>query len=75
VTNDEWTAIERPYRLAIMEHCGMTTKQVNIRLPHSSHELMTELQERLGMTQVQVIIVALEHLALVKGVPQPQSVS
>ncbi len=47
----------------------MTTKQVNIRLPHSSHALLTALQERLGMTQVQVIIVALEHLALVKKLP------
>lgn len=49
----------------------MTTKQVNIRMPHSSHELLNELMDQLGMTQVQVIIVALEHLALVKGVTPP----
>lgn len=50
----------------------MATKQLNVRLPHSSHQLLTELGESLGMTQVQVIIVALEHLALVKNIPQPQ---
>lgn len=72
MTDDEWAAIERPIRLVILEHCGMTTKQVNIRLPHSSHELMTELQDHLGMTQVQVIIVALEHLALVKNITPPK---
>lgn len=49
----------------------MTTKQVNIRMPASSHDLLTAMQEHLGMTQVQVIIVALEHLALVKGVTPP----
>lgn len=49
----------------------VATKQLNIRLPHSSHALLEELQEHLGMTQVQVIIVALEHLALVKSVPEP----
>lgn len=68
MTDDEWAVIERPLRLAILEHCGMTTKQLNVRLPHSSHELLTELMQQLGMTQVQVVIVALEHLALVKGV-------
>jgi hypothetical protein len=48
----------------------MTTKQLNVRLPSSSHALLAELQERLGMTQVQVLVVALEYLALVKGVEQ-----
>lgn len=51
----------------------MTTKQLNVRLPHSSHNLLAELMHQLGMTQVQVVIVALEHLAMVKGVtPPPQ---
>lgn len=51
----------------------MTTKQLNVRLPHSSHDLLTELMQQLGMTQVQVVIVALEHLAMVKNVtPPPQ---
>lgn len=71
MTSDEWAAIERPLRLVLLEYCGMTIKQVNIRMPHSSHELLNELMDRLGMTQVQVIIVALEHLALVKGVTPP----
>ena len=68
MTDDDWAAIERPYRLVLLEHCGMATKQLTVRLPHSSHDLLTELQTQLGMTQVQVVIVALEHLALVKGV-------
>lgn len=49
----------------------MTTKQLNVRLPASSHDLLTRLMEQTGMTQVQVIIVALEHLALVKTPPPP----
>lgn len=73
MTDDEWAAIAHPLRVAILEHYGMTTKQLNIRLPYSSHDLLTALMEQTGMTQVQVIIVALEHLALVKGVTPPPS--
>lgn len=47
----------------------MATRQLNVRLPHSSHALLTELEERLGMTQVQVIIIALEYLAVIKTPP------
>jgi hypothetical protein len=47
----------------------MATKQLNVRLPASSHALLKDLEERLGMTQVQVIIVALEHLAVIKTTP------
>lgn len=50
----------------------MATRQLNVRLPVSSHALLEELGARLGMTQVQVIIVALEHLALAKNIHQPQ---
>lgn len=49
----------------------MTTKQLNVRLPRSSHQLLTELGKSLDMTQVQVIIVALEYLAMAKGLTLP----
>jgi len=42
------------------------TKAVNLRLPSSIHQTLTALCKQLGMTQVQVIILALEHLAHIK---------
>lgn len=41
----------------------MPKKQLNIRLPDNSSKQLTELQVKLGMTQVQVIMLALERLA------------
>lgn len=40
-----------------------TKKQLNIRLPDNSFRQLSELQTRLGMTQVQVIMLALDRLA------------
>lgn len=45
------------------------SKQLNVRLPDSTRELLDELMERLDMTQVQVLIVAIEHLAAIKTAP------
>jgi hypothetical protein len=46
----------------------MPTKQLNVRLPGSSLALLNRLMKELGMTQVQVIVVALEYLAHSKKV-------
>lgn len=41
----------------------MAKKQLNIRLPDNSMKQLTKLQSKLGMTQVQVIMLALDRLA------------
>lgn len=41
----------------------MAKKQLNIRLPDNSSKQLAELQVKLGMTQVQVIMLALDRLA------------
>lgn len=41
----------------------MNKKQLNVRLPDNSSRQLTELQSKLGMTQVQVIMLALERLS------------
>jgi hypothetical protein len=51
---------------------SVLTKQLNVRLPRHSHDLLDALMSDLDMTQVQVLIVALEHLALVKGMGRPR---
>lgn len=40
----------------------MPRKQLNIRLPDNSFRQLAALQDRLGMTQVQVLILALDRL-------------
>jgi hypothetical protein len=41
----------------------MPHKQLNIRLPDNSLRQLLDLQSKLGMTQVQVIMLALDRLA------------
>jgi antitoxin component of RelBE/YafQ-DinJ toxin-antitoxin module len=41
----------------------MPRKQMNIRLPDNSLSQLEALQAKLGMTQVQVVMLALERLA------------
>lgn len=41
----------------------MPRKQLNIRLPDNSLRQLADLQAKLGMTQVQVIMLALDRLA------------
>lgn len=41
----------------------MTKKQINIRLPDNSLRQLSDLQAKLGMTQVQIIMLALDRLA------------
>ena len=41
----------------------MPNKQLNIRLPDNSLRQLAALQNKLGMTQVQIIMLALERLA------------
>ena len=41
----------------------MPNKQLNIRLPGNSLRQLAALQNKLGMTQVQIIMLALERLA------------
>lgn len=41
----------------------MSRKQLNIRLPDNSIRQLSDLQAKLGMTQVQVLILALDRLA------------
>lgn len=41
----------------------MTKKQLNIRLPDNSLRQLSGLQDKLGMTQVQIIMLALDRLA------------
>jgi hypothetical protein len=52
----------------LREGAKMPTKQLNVRLPGSSLALLNRLMKELGMTQVQVIVVALEYLAHSKKV-------
>lgn len=40
----------------------MPRKQINIRLPDNSLRQLSDLQTKLGMTQVQVIMLALDRL-------------
>lgn len=39
------------------------SKQINIRLPDISRQQLADLQKKLGMTQVQVLILALDRLS------------
>ena len=41
----------------------MARKQLNIRLPDNSLRQLSALQDKLGMTQVQIIMLALDRLA------------
>jgi predicted DNA-binding protein len=43
------------------------TKAVNLRLPAETHRQLLALCQQLGMTQVQVMILAVEHLAHIKA--------
>ena len=40
----------------------MPKKQLNIRLPDNSLKQLSDLQTKLGMTQVQIIMLALDRL-------------
>ena len=40
----------------------MPRKQLNIRLPDNSSKQLAALQAKLGMTQVQVVMLALDRL-------------
>jgi hypothetical protein len=41
----------------------MEKKQINIRLPDNSIRQLADLQAKLGMTQVQILMLALDRLA------------
>lgn len=41
----------------------MTKKQFNVRLPDNSSKQLAELQVKLGMTQTQVMLLAIDRLA------------
>jgi antitoxin component of RelBE/YafQ-DinJ toxin-antitoxin module len=41
----------------------MNKKQLNVRLPENTLRQISDLQAKLGMTQVQVIVLALDRLA------------
>jgi len=41
----------------------MPKKQLNVRLPDNSGKQLAALQDKLGMTQVQVVMLALDRLA------------
>jgi hypothetical protein len=41
----------------------MAKKQINIRLPDNSIRQIADLQSKLGMTQVQILMLALDRMA------------
>jgi antitoxin component of RelBE/YafQ-DinJ toxin-antitoxin module len=47
----------------------MPRKQINIRLPDNSLRQLAALQDKLGMTQVQIVMIALDRLAKQEKIP------